>query len=87
MRDKDALDVLRLLRAVPTDTLAERLALLKTSDLAGPVAVEARTQLAERFASRDAEAVVMAVRAAGSDEDAETIAASLVALIEDLLDA
>ncbi len=87
VRDKDALDVLRLLRAVPTDTLAERLAMLESSELAGAVTGEARLQLAELFGGRDAEAVVMAVRAAGNDEDAETIAASLVALVQDLLGA
>jgi hypothetical protein len=81
VRDKDALDVLRLLRAVPTETLAERLNLLASSDLAAEVTAEARAQLAELFASPDAEAVVMAVRAAGTDEDADTIAASLVALV------
>ena len=87
VRDKDALDVLRLLRAVPTETLAERLELLASSELAAEVTAEARAQLTELFASPDAEAVVMAVRAAGTDEDADTIAASLVALVQDLLGA
>jgi hypothetical protein len=86
-RDKDALDVLRVLRAIPTETLAERLNLLASSDLAGEVTAEARVQLTELFVSPDAEAVVMAVRAAGPEEDADTIAASLVALVQDLLDA
>jgi len=86
-RDKDALDVLRVLRAIPTETLAERLNLLASSDLAGEVTAEARVQLTELFVSPDAEAVVMAVRAAGPDENADTIAASLVALVQDLLDA
>jgi hypothetical protein len=85
-RDKDALDVLRLLRAVPTATMIERLRLLADDEHAGPVTAEARTHVIDLFGTRDAEGVVMAVRAAGSDEVSETIASSMIVLVGDLLD-
>jgi uncharacterized protein YigA (DUF484 family) len=37
IRDKDALDVLRLLRAVDTDELASRVRVLRETELAGAV--------------------------------------------------
>ena len=86
IRDKDALDVLRLLRAVPTAMMVERLTLLAGDEHAGPVTSEARSQISELFVAVGAEGTEMAVRAAGSDEDPETIAASMVALANELLD-
>jgi hypothetical protein len=82
--DKDALDVLRLLRAVDTDVLAERIGMLLDHELARPVTEEALSLLPALFAEPDSNGVRMAVRAAGSGEDATTIAASLVALVDDL---
>ena len=86
-RDKDALDVLRLLRAVDTQTLTERLTMLRSSPLAGPVTEEAVEHLPGLFGDAESEGVRMAVHAAGDAEDPTTIAASLVALIQDLRDA
>ncbi len=85
VRDKDALDVLRLLRSVETDTLTGRLAILRASDMAGGVTVEAIELLPSLFGSANAEGVLMAVRAAGSGEDAETISGSMVILVNDLI--
>jgi hypothetical protein len=85
IRDKDALDVLRLLRAVETEDMRDRLTQLQTSDLAASVTREAIDSLPELFGATTSEGVIMAVRAAGPLEDSEIIAASLVALIDDLL--
>ena len=85
VRDKDALDVLRLLRAVDTEDLARRLAALRASDVAGAVTNEAITLIPSLFGDPTAEGVLTAVRAAGDQEDAETISASLIALVDALL--
>jgi len=84
VRDKDALDVLRLLRAVETDELAAKLSVLRADELAGAVTEEALGLLPTLFGAATSDAVVMAVRAAGGAEDGATIASSLVALVEDL---
>jgi len=84
VRDKDALDVLRLLRSISSEVVAERLDLLVSSDLAGGVAMEAIAALPDLFGSSDAEGVMMAARAAGTEEDPATISASFVALIDEL---
>ena len=86
VRDKDALDVLRLLRAVDTGFLADRLSLLGATPVSARVTAEAIDQLPLLFGSTSAEGVRMAVRAAGPDESPATIASSLVSLTRDLLD-
>ena len=68
-RDKDALDVLRLLRAVETARLAWQLDVLRHDPLSAAVTTEARTLFNGLFTRHDAEAVQMAVRAAGSEEN------------------
>jgi len=85
-RDKDALDVLRLLRGVPTGELADGLETLRSSELAALVTREALERLPDLFGDRSSEGVAMAVRAAGDSEDPEVIAASVVALTSELLD-
>lgn len=84
VRDKDALDVLRLLRATDTDELAERLRLLLNHDLAVAVTAEAIELVPGLFGTEASDGVLMAVRAAGAAEDPATIAASLVVLANDL---
>jgi len=84
VRDKDALDVLRLLRAVKTEDLALRLTALRASDVAGSVTDEAIDLIPALFGDRTSEGVLMAVRAAGDQEDPETIAKSTIALANDL---
>jgi hypothetical protein len=61
-RDKDALDVLRLLRAVPVETLADGLERLRNAELAGPVTDEALGWLPDLFGEPSAEGVALAVR-------------------------
>lgn len=85
VRDKDALDVLRLLRSVETADLAGSLTALRASDMAGAVTAEAIALFPTLFGEGAAEGVLMAVRAAGNQEDPATISASLIALIEMLL--
>lgn len=84
VRDKDALDVLRLLRAVDTDALADRLRSLLAQDLTRPVTQEAVAFLGQLFDSQRSDGVQMAVRAAGRGEDAATIAGSMIALVAGL---
>jgi hypothetical protein len=85
IRDKDALDVLRLLRSTGMNDLRSRLETLRDSDIAAPVTGEAIALLPVLFGEPQAEAVQMAARAAGDSEDPVTIAASLVALVDELL--
>lgn len=85
VRDKDALDVLRLLRAVDLGDLARRLAILGATDPAQDVTREAMHLLPRLFGDEDATGVQMAVRAAGDNEDPATIAGSLVTLVELLM--
>ena len=86
LRDKDALDVLRLLRAVDTSLLVDRLTALADDELSAPVTVEARAQLERLFSTAASEGAMMAARAAGPSEDPATIATSLAALVNDLLE-
>jgi hypothetical protein len=82
--DKDALDVYRLLQSVDTEVVVERLEVLKNSDLARSVTMEAIGFMPELFGSLDAPGVKMAVRAVGLLELSDTVAQSLVALVGDL---
>ena len=85
VRDKDALDVLRLLRAVETEDMADRLRTLARSPLSADVTAEALELLPALFGEPDSEGVLMAVRAAGQAENPATIAGSLMALVHELL--
>ena len=85
--DKDALDVYRLLRAIPTQAIAERYRGLLTNPSSRDAAERARVQCRQLFGRPSAPGTQMAVRAAAPFEPAETLAASLVALSMDLLDA
>ena len=83
--DKDALDVLRLLRAADTATLAARLADLADHAVSAKVTDEAVSKLAPLFGSPDAKGIGMAIRAAGPSDEADVISASFIALVSDLL--
>ncbi len=84
VRDKDALDVFRLLRAVDTDILAGRLRRLLDHELTRSVTQDAIALFPQLFAEPQSDGVQMAVRAAGAGEDAATVAGSVIALVEDL---
>jgi Nucleotidyltransferase len=83
--DKDALDVLRLLRGTTTDDLAGRYWRLLGDDRSAAAARKGRKLFEEQFAKRTGAGVQMAVRSAGPLADADEIAASCEALAEDLL--
>ena len=83
--DKDALDVLRLLRGRTSGELAGRLRLLLADDTARPVTVEALDLLRSQFVNRAGEGIEMAVRAVGVLGDPAEIAASCEVLAGELL--
>lgn len=83
--DKDALDVLRLLRAVPTEELVKRLKALEKEKRSSVATREAIDQLPELFGSPRAIGCQMAARAAAPQEREETIAAATAALAGDLI--
>lgn len=84
VRDKDALDVLRLLQGTETDLLAQRLLMLREHELSGEVTEEATSRLIPLFGEPTSAAVRMAQRAAGPGVDTEVLAASLTSLAHDL---
>jgi hypothetical protein len=85
VKDKDALDVFRILRVVPTEVLADTLDGLEHDHLAATVTREAMEYLRSLFGSRDAVGTQMAVRATEGLEDPEAIARACEALAIDLL--
>jgi len=85
LSDKDALDVLRLLRATPTEELARSLATLRSDPLAGPTTNAAVDLLQALFGTPDAPGSRMAARAVEGLADPDVIAGSCAALAEDLL--
>jgi hypothetical protein len=83
--DKDALDVLRLLRATPTADLANRLSRLQADPRSASVTAVGLEHLATLFGESNRLGCEMAARAASPFERPETIAASAAALMQDLL--
>ena len=83
--DKDALDVLRLLRGVETDDIADRFARILADPRAAPVARTAIDLLRANFGSRAAPGVEMISRAVGMLADADELATSCELLTHDLL--
>jgi hypothetical protein len=85
--DKDALDVLRLLRGTETAELASRYAKLLSSERSRHAAEQAVALFDSLFASRASAGVEMAIRSASPIVGADDIAAMLLALAGDLLGA
>lgn len=85
LSDKDALDVLRLLRGTETDDLAERYAKLLADKRSEEAARRGRELLEAQFAKRRFVGVQMAIRSAGVLGDAEDIAVLFEALVGDFL--
>jgi hypothetical protein len=84
LSDKDALDVLRLLRT-ETDDLARRYSTLLDDPRSTKAAKRGRELLETLFATRSGLGIEMAIRSVGALADTEEIAASCVALSNDLL--
>jgi hypothetical protein len=87
VRDKDALDVYRLLQGIPTDDLSARLTRLRDSPEAGEVTVAAIEHLRVLFGTRSGAGVELAVRATRAIIDPEELTLTLVTLTADLMDA
>jgi hypothetical protein len=83
--DKDALDVLRLLRGTETVELAARCERLLSDARAGEAAKTGLALLERQFAVRGGVGIEMSIRSAGPLVGAEEIAASCQALAGDLL--
>ncbi|MGI9072743.1 MAG: hypothetical protein ACR2JB_15860 [Bryobacteraceae bacterium] len=84
---KDALDVLRLLQAIPTRDLTMTFAKLLGTEVSKEVTREALTSLKDLFSTQRGAGSQMAVRAAGPLASADEIAGSCAVLATDLLDA
>ena len=84
--DKDALDILRLLQATETSTLAASIEVLLHADVAREITREALDVLKVRFTDARAAGPQMAVRAVGALMPADEVAASCSALAVDLLE-
>jgi hypothetical protein len=84
-KDKDALDVLRVLRGTETADVVERFKRVLADNRANPVAIRAIELLRDQFADRSRPGAQMAARAAGPLADPDEIAASCAVLTEELL--
>lgn len=85
VKDKDALDILRLLRGVPTEIIAQRLRGLGQDSRSMAVTGEALQHLEQLFARPEAAGSTFASRAAEGLEPEGTIRASCAALADELL--
>jgi hypothetical protein len=85
--DKDALDILRLLQAVPTEVIADGVRTLLGEEISADVTEEALSFLRDLFSEPSRPGCQMAARAAVPLEPEDTIAASCAFLTQDLLQA
>lgn len=86
VKPKDALDVLRLLQAIPSARLAQGFEGLLTDEIAGPVAAEALRSLPDLFGGIGSPGSQLAAEAA-APEPPDVITASCAALCREVLDA
>jgi hypothetical protein len=87
LNDKDALDVYRLLKAVPTAEMVGRFDALLGDNLSRPVTERAIAEIPRLFGSPFATGARMVVRAAGPLESSDTVGASIAALSQELVSA
>ncbi len=85
--DKDALDVLRLLRAVPLEVFTDGIGGLLGEEVSAVVTGEALASLRELFSEPPRAGCLMAARAAAPLEPEDTIASSCAFLAQDLIGA
>lgn len=85
--DKDAHDIYRILVAIPTDALAQRLSVLREDALAGSSTRRSLEILRELFSEPESLGATMAGRAEVAVGSPPTVAASTSALAADLLHA
>src|SRR6266545_3127999 len=84
VKDKDALDILRLLRGVPAEVIAQRLRGLRQDTRCAAVTAEALQHLELLFGRPEAAGSALASRAAAGLEPDDTIRASCAALADEL---
>ena len=84
---KDAFDIYRLLRGIDTAEMASEFALLQSSEVSSRVTSEALSILQRLFSAPSDKGTELVVRAVPATEDPDFIAASSVALSQDLLEA
>lgn len=84
INDKDASDVLRLVRATPVAQMADSLDRLRGDDMAGETTTEALRTLRALFRAPTSQGVVMAVRALRLDLPANLVEAQLVGYVHEL---
>jgi hypothetical protein len=87
VKAKDALDVVRILRATSTEDLARRLDDLRLSQEADGVTIEAIEHLNSLFGSRDGRGIALAIQATDRLVEPEELAISATTLANDLRDA
>jgi hypothetical protein len=85
LRDKDALDVLRILRGAEPDELVERAQRILSDDVSAEVAKQGMAYLDDLFRKPTSLGSMMAARAVGDLADPDEIRASCAALTEELL--
>jgi hypothetical protein len=85
LKDKDALDVLRLLRAIPLHVFTDGFARLCAEEISAVVTREAIQFLERLFATSSSPGSRMAVRATAGLEDPMTIGNSCAVLADELL--
>jgi len=83
--DKDALDVLHLLRGISTEAMADGVHILLNAEISASVTGEALIFLRDLFSEPSRSGSQMAARAAAPLEPEDTIAASCAFLTQDLL--
>jgi hypothetical protein len=83
--DKDALDVLRILRGTKTEDLATHYRTLLVDSRAADAAKTAQILLESQFTTRAGVGIEMAIRSAGPLIDPDEITASCIALAGDLI--
>ncbi len=80
-KDKDAMDVLRLIRAIPAAEMAARMHELRNDPLAGEVTRHALEQFPTLFGGTRSQGVVMATRAAATDIPAARVRTQLTGYV------
>lgn len=83
--DKDALDILRILQAIPTDELAACLRTILADERSASIGARGLRLLEELFGDRGSEGAVMAARAVEPLMDGDQVRLSCAVLVEELL--
>ena len=83
---KDAFDIYRLLRTIDTAEMAEEFRLLQAHEISSAVTFEALSMFQRLFSTPTDMGTQLVVRAVPATEDSDFIAASSVALSQDLLE-